>query len=1109
MHELLNRFFELALAEVHAVEGTVNQFLGDGFMALFGAPLAHEDHLRRALLAAVGIRQRLQLADAGSALAGVRVRMGINTGPVVVGRIGDNLRMDYTAIGDTTNLAARLMALAQPGAICVSDGVRTGAQAFFDFTPLGEHTLKGIGRPVAVHQVLAARARSPGGPAQPTLGIGSPLVGRDGELGEVAAALAALHQGLGSALVLIGEPGAGKSRLLAEARRLPAAQTALWLEGRALSFGRHLSHWPFIEMLRGCFDIADDDAEARVLQRLDSGLQALFGERAPELLPYLATVLSVKVPAALEERVRYLDGPALKRQVFLCLRQLFERLAQRRPLVLVLEDWHWADASSLELAEHLLPLTLSNPLLVLFSTRAEPADALQRVRSFAAEHAGARVRETTLAPLTPDQSSVLVDNLVGRLALPPALRGQILSRTEGNPFFIEEVIRSLASAGVLERGARGSEWRLAHGADTLQLPDTLLGLILARIDRLDDDAKQALKLASVIGRSFFDRVLGAIDGQPPALPAQLATLEHAELIRDKQRLPEPEHIFKHALVQEAAYGSLLAENRRAVHGRVAQAIETLFADRLDEFTSLLAHHYTSAENWDKAQEYLFKAGDQAGRIAADAEALAHFRQAEAAYLKAYGDKLSPLKRASLARKIGAALYGTGQYEAAHAQMRQALGHLGVVYPTTPWGGRVAVLKYVAAHLVRRVRARLGRPAARDIDTERAAEISTIAHLMAWMDYFLDKERMLLDSVIELDVGERSAHALAEARGLSSFGFGLMTFGAPRWSRRYHHKAMAAARRSGDASAISFAWFARGFLEFYVGRWDACESLMGRARQGYREAGDIHRWAGPTTMLSLVLHFRGDLAGADALAHEQIRAGEDAADPQVASWGLQNLAFPGLARGPLALNETRLREGQALAQAIPSWDNLMFQKGQLAKCLVLQGRLAEAQAEVDAALVIIVRENLALPFDQAEVLTAGATVAVAVAEQAPAGARAAAAAAALVAARRAMKCTRRMPLWLPQALRLMGSAHWLAGEAAPARRCWRESLALAERYSFPVEAGRTLLEIGQRNGEAGSVARALAIFQRTGAHTHHAQALQVQALQRGAAAPAAAVEEPAA
>jgi class 3 adenylate cyclase len=1089
MHDLLNAFFELALAEVHQVEGTINQFLGDGFMALFGAPVAHEDHVRRALMAALAIQQRLREASEGlqPALAQVHLRMGLNTGPVVVGRIGDNLRMDYTAVGDTTNVAARLQTLARPGGICVSDSVHDAGVVHFEFQSIGHHALKGIATPVSVFEVLRMRPR-PDQQAARALGVASALVGRDAELAAIGAAMTALRDGRGDLLLLTGEPGSGKSRLVAEARRAFAGGPLRWLEGRSLSFGRNLSYLPFREILKTCVDIADDDTEATAWRKLDSGLAALFGDHGADMLPYLGTVLALRVPPEMDERVKYLDGQGLRRQVFLCMRQLVERLARERPLVLLLEDWHWADQSSVDLAEHLLPLAHTVPLLVFVASRLDPPEPAERVRRFAAEHESARLATLELAPLDAGHSATLIANLVGTAELPPALREQILRRTEGNPFFIEEVIRSLVTDGVLVRHAQDSGWHLARPADAVQLPDTVQGLILARIDRLDDETKHALKLASVIGRSFFDRVLETIADRRQQLPAQLAELQQAELIRDKQRAPEPEHIFKHALVQEATYGSLLADQRRTIHQRVALAIEALFGDRIEEFTSLLAHHYTCAEDWDKAQAFLFRAGDQAGRVAADAEALEHFRRAEQAYVKAHGDRLTPLQRAALARKVGAALYGTGQYEAAHEQMRLALGHLGIVYPTSRGGVLGAILKFIGGHFWRRARRALGRPAAKTLDTATATEVSTIAHLMAWMDYFLDKERMLLDSLLELHVGETSDYAMAEARGLSSLAFGYMTFSARTMSRQVHGEAVAVAERSGHPSAISFAWFALGFLDFYDGRWDDCEIHMRQAIAAYRDTGDIHRWGGAALMLSFVIAFRGDFAQARTLTESIVRAGEDAADPQVASWGLQNLGYVQIAEGPLEEAVRSLRGGQRLAIAIPAWDNLLYQKALCAKAMVLLGRLDEAAAEIDEAHRIIVREKRTLPYDQVEVLTATAALRIARAEAAIGQpGQAAALQQAHAAAAKALHCARQMPLWLPQALRMSGTAEWLAGHSAAAERLWRESVAVAQASKFPIEHGLGLLEIGKRLDQPDATAQAAALFERTGAHTYLAMA----------------------
>ena len=1097
MHDTLNAFFELAMAEVHRVEGTINQFLGDGFMALFGAPLAHEDHVRRALHCALAIRQRLHEAagDTGALLASVRVRMGLNTGSVVVGRIGDNLRMDYTAVGDTTHIAARLQQRAEPGGICVSDAVQAAGSGYFEFNALGPQLLKGIAKKVDLFELVRARAREESGSQQRklgnlgSLGISSPLVGRDAELAVVKAALLALQGGRGGIQLLQGEPGVGKSRLMAEARHLWSDAAGLWLEGRSLSFGRHLSYWPFIQVLKDCFGIAEDDGEQRSWVKLERGLQPLFGERTDEVLPYLATVLALPIPAEHEERLKYLDGMGLRRQVFLCFRQLVELLAQRQPLVLVLEDWHWADQSSVDLAEHLLPLTLNTPLLLVFPTREHADGPLSRVRQFAAQHADARLDDVKLSPLTVQHSTVLVNNLAGSLNLPLPLCEKILRKTEGNPFFMEEVIRSLVSDGVLVRDPEAGTWQLVRRVDEVLLPDTLQGLILSRIDRLDEEAKQALKLASVIGRSFFDRVLEAISEARGQLRQCLSELEQAELIRERQRLPDLEYIFKHALVQDAAYGSILAENRRAIHRRVAQAIEALFPDRLDEFASLLAHHYTCAEYWEKAQVYLFKAGDQAGRMAADAEALEHLRRAEGAYLKAHGDKLEPLQRSALARKVGAALFGTGHYDAAHEQMRFALAQLGLNYPSSRGGVRRAILGYLGAHLLRAQRGRLGLRARRDMDLAVATETSTIVHMMSWSDYFLDKERMLLDSLLELHVGECSDHALAEARGLSSVGFGLMTFRLRRLARRYHHRAVAVAQRSANASAIAFAWFAMGFLDFYDGHWDECESRMGKAVTAYREAGDLHRWGAAALMLAWVLSARGDLAGARTLTSEMVRAGKDAADPQLTSWGLQNLGRALVALGPLSEAEAVLREGRALAQSIQAWDNMLHLQAVLVRCLVLQGKLQECAALLDEAYRIIQREKLALAFDQIEVLVADAAYRVAVAEREQGTARAAGLRDAKRACSKAHRCAQQMPMWLPTMLRLRGTADWLGGDVAAANKQWKESLKVAELSVFPIERALTLLEKGKRGGNAELVAQAATLFRQTGADTYLAIARQ--------------------
>ena len=509
MHALLNRFFELAMAEIHRYEGTINQFLGDGFMALFGAPIAHEDHARRAVLAAFGVRRALA---ADPHMAELRTRMGLNTGPVVVGAIGDNLRMDYTAIGDTTNLAARLQQIAGPGDIYLSEATYRLVDRYVDCARLGGRALKGKAAAVVVYE-LGAERKHPAPETENSRSIASPLVGRDQELAELTDCLARLGAGEGGIVGVVGEPGLGKSRLMSEVSRVAAARSLLWLEGRALSFGQTLSYWPFLEIIRRWAGIGEGDGDAAALAKLEASTRALLAADAGEVVPYLATLLSLPVEPEYERSVKYLDGQAMGRQIFRSIRRLVDRLASMQPLVLVFEDLHWADQSSTELIEHLLPLVNTARLLLCGVGRPERDSPARRLRELArAEYAG-RYREIVLTALPPDSSAALVENIVADDQMPPQLKALILEKSDGNPFFIEEVLRSMIATRTLTWDPAAATWRVTREVDRISIPDTLHGVIMARVDRLDDDVKDVLKVASVIGRSFLYRVLRAVSAE--------------------------------------------------------------------------------------------------------------------------------------------------------------------------------------------------------------------------------------------------------------------------------------------------------------------------------------------------------------------------------------------------------------------------------------------------------------------------------------------------------------------------------------------------------------------------------------------------------------------
>ncbi|HEX9616545.1 MAG TPA: adenylate/guanylate cyclase domain-containing protein, partial [Anaerolineales bacterium] len=693
---IMNGVYERMIRPVYRYEGTIARLMGDAILAFFGAPIAHEDDPQRAILAGLEIvaaippyRQEVQERWG----VDIDVRVGVNTGTVVVGKMGTDQFMEYAAVGDAINIAARMEQTARPGTVQITEDTYRLAAPLFDFEDLGGIAVKGKEEPVHSYRVLAAKAVPGRLRGLEGHGIQSPLVGRDEEFARARAAIQRLFDGDGGILAVIGEAGLGKSRLMAELRRYEVRNSEIrWLEGYALSFGRSISYWPFQEMLRDYAGISETDTDEEAWRKFASRVEALFGDESMDILPYLASLISLEVRGDYVERVKYLDAETMGQQVFRASRRFFERLARQRPLLLFFDDLHWLDESSARLIEHLLPLVRRESLLIAATARPEPDTAAAALRKAAASDFAEAYEEIALAPLTAGDSAQLVDNLLAIDNLPGALRQTITQKADGNPFFLEEIIRSLIDGGAIAQDQDSGRWRATEGIHEVIIPDTLQGVIMARIDRLDDEVKQVLGAASVIGRSFFYRVLKAIQAAGEALDQHLEELRQVELIRELQSTPELEYIFRHAIAQEVTYENLLLQRRRELHSRVGEAIERLFADRLDEFYGLLAYHFTRAEKWEKAQDYLFKAGDQAGTIAADREALVNYRQALQAYERAFGDRWDPAQHADIERKIGQTLLRLGDLVGGLDHLEEALKLLGQPAPSNKWAVRMFLLR---------------------------------------------------------------------------------------------------------------------------------------------------------------------------------------------------------------------------------------------------------------------------------------------------------------------------------------------------------------------------------------------------------------------------------
>jgi class 3 adenylate cyclase/tetratricopeptide (TPR) repeat protein len=597
MHLLLNRFFELALSEVHRYEGTINQFLGDGFMALFGAPIAHEDHARRAALAALGFQRSLleHHPELGKGYGvELRARMGINTGWVVVGGIGDQLRRDYTAVGDTTNLAARLQQIAAPGTVLVSEATGRLLQGSVQLEALGAFEVKGKAEPVPVFKILGV---GPPPAERATLNGAalSPFVGRQREMEVLRELLARAAGGEGQVVGVSGEAGTGKSRLLRELRA--QTKSTVYLCGRCLSYGSGMPYLPLIHMLRDAWGIGESDSPAVVTGKVRSNLERL-GLSPETSLPYALRLLGVQQEE--NGRISELSPKAVQMRTFRLLRQVILNSGHGGLVVLQIEDLHWIDPTSEELLSYLVERLPATRMMLLFTYRSGYRPPWIE-RSYATQ--------ITLPRLTDRESRQVMAAVQREARMEEDLVQTVLAKAEGNPFFVEELTRSL----------------LEH--PEVAVPDTIQGVLLARIDRLPEEHKRLLQTASVLGREFSLSLLSAVWESPDTAGDLLSDLQRWEFLYEEHTAEEPAYFFKHALTQETVYQTLLTNRRQALHSAAGRAFETLHGERLEDVYDSLAWHYSKAGIPEKAVLYLELAAGRAALGYAHTEAAKALRQA--------------------------------------------------------------------------------------------------------------------------------------------------------------------------------------------------------------------------------------------------------------------------------------------------------------------------------------------------------------------------------------------------------------------------------------------------------------------------------------------------
>jgi class 3 adenylate cyclase/tetratricopeptide (TPR) repeat protein len=612
---ILDAVLERLIGAVHRYEGTVNQVMGDGIMALFGAPLAHEDHAVRACYAALRMQEAIRRYSEEARRAHgveVQIRVGLNSGDVVVRTIGSDLRMDYTAVGQTTHLAARMEQLAPPGTIRLTADTLRLAEGFVRVTPLGPIPVKGLAEPVEVFELNDAAAVRTRLQAAHARGL-TRFVGRDAEMEQIRQAGAQAARGQGQLVAVVGDPGVGKSRLFYEFIHSHHAHGWLVLEASSVSYGKATPFLPLADLLRAYFRIEDRD-DARAIRAKVTGIVLTLDRALEDALPPVLWLLDAPPP---DDPVLLLDPARRQQRAIEAVKRLLLRESRVQPLLLVFEDLHWIDGETQRFLDSLVDSVPAAPILLAANYRPEYRHGWGSKTYY---------RQLRIDPLPAATAEEVLASLLGDDATLAPLKRVLIARTEGNPLFLEESVRALVEMGALVR--RDGVYRLAKPVETVTIPPTVQAIIAARIDRLSPDLKRLLQAAAVIGKDVPIGILEAITDLPPAeVHAALTALQAAEFLYELRLFPDLEYTFKHALTHEIAYGGVLQERRRALHAAIVGAVERQYAGRLAEQVEVLAHHAVRGGVQDKAVRYLRQAGEKSLGRSAIREAIGFFENA--------------------------------------------------------------------------------------------------------------------------------------------------------------------------------------------------------------------------------------------------------------------------------------------------------------------------------------------------------------------------------------------------------------------------------------------------------------------------------------------------
>lgn len=884
----LNQYFVAMDQATQRYGGVINKMdlydHGDKLLAFFGAPLAHEDDAERAVRAALAMQAALSPLQ--SFIPDLSQRIGISYGYVFAGYVGNAWRHEYTVMGDEVNLAARLMTATPVGQIMVSGNVERKVRALFELEARGEVTVKGKAMPIPILAVRGLRAVPE--PVRGLRGMRSPLVGREPEWRQVLAAVENLRTGRGQIVSILGEAGLGKSRLVAELRQslqplvhrdpLSYSRTAEaaapghlnWYEAHCLSYTESVSYLPFQDLVRQWLGIQASDTEEEAWSKLREAVRSYCApEEQVSTVAFLANFLTLRLDEAYQARLRYLDAEALQRRTLVAVSSLLEAHTRAAPVVVVLEDIHWMDQASLAMLHHLLYSVTCAPIMFLLLYRSDREKGCWQIHERAAREFAYCNTEMALRPLTPADSQQLLTHLLQ--SAPPGL-DTLLKRAEGNPLYLEEIIRALMDTQVLTRAGEGG-WQVRGDLKAVQIPDTLQGVMMARLDRLTETCRWLTQVAAVIGREFTFDVLAylAAERREPMQPC-LAQVQQHEIVHESQRLPQLAYMFKHDLMRDVCYESLLARTRRAYHCKIAEYLETAqHIGQRERSYALIAHHAFLGQDWPRAWHAHLLAAQQAQRLYANRDAIEHFELA----LKCAAE-LPPSdtrdQRLRVQAALGELLTTTGQYD-------QALSHLSAAHELAHerddrdalahvcrWLGRLYELRGDYAQAFDWLNRGLDTLGGRE--TGEAAQLWLIAGLIHSRQGRYEQARTHGENALR--IAQQAGQVTVQARAYNLLGLILLR-GEPLHAAENFERAFTLYQQAEDFQGQATTHNQLAVAHVQLGHWPTAEQHYSQARAMFEQLGDVYHRAIADINLGEVFLKQGALADAQASYQAALQA----------------------------------------------------------------------------------------------------------------------------------------------------------------------------------------------------------------------------------------------